>query len=248
MFLIKKLVSSLLLPPIGPLLIVACGLLILRRRRILGLALAWSGLALLFALSTPIVSELLLQTLRIHPPVTRDAAHSAQAIVILGGGIRREAEEYERTDVLGSNSLLRLRYGVELQRKTQLPLLVSGGAPEGGSAEAEVMARTLRSDYGSTARWIEPTSLDTRDNAIRSAALLKADGVSTILLVTEGFHMRRSVLEFEAAGLKAIPAPTVLGSRAEAKAISFFPGASSMQNSALAIKEWLGITVTMLRR
>lgn len=248
MLLIKKLVSSLLLPPIGPLLIVACGLLILRRRRILGLALAWSGLALLVTLSTPIVAELLLQTLRTHPPVTLEAAHSAQAIVILGSGIRREAEEYERTDVIGSNSLLRLRYGVELQRKTQLPLLVSGGAPEGGSAEAEVMARTLRNDYGSAARWIESASLDTRDNAIRSAALLKADGVSTILLVTEGFHMRRSVLEFEAAGFKVIPAPTVLGSRAEAVAISFFPGAASMQNSAQAIKEWLGIAVAMLRR
>jgi uncharacterized SAM-binding protein YcdF (DUF218 family) len=248
MFLIKKLVSSLLLPPIGPLLIIACGLLILRRRRALGLSLAWAGLLTLFALSTPSVAELLMQTLRIHPPVTLEAARSAQAIVVLGAGIRREAEEYYKADVIGPSSLIRLRYGVELARRTKLPLLISGGAPDGGSAEAAVIARTLLSDYGIKARWLEATSLDTHDGAIGSAELLRAEGVSSILLVTEGFHMRRSVLEFEATGLKVIPAPTLIGSRAEAVTISFFPGAGSLHDSALALKEWMGIAVAMLRR
>jgi uncharacterized SAM-binding protein YcdF (DUF218 family) len=246
--LIKKLISSLLLPPIGPLLMVTCGLLILRRKRLLGLTLTWGGLAVLLALSTPGVASLLLQTLRIHPPVTLEAAHSAQAIVVLGGGIRRNAEEYDHTDVIGSSSLMRLRYGVELQRKTKLPILISGGAPAGGSAEAEVIAHTLRNDYGVTARWLEPASLDTHDSAIRSAALLQADGISRILLVTEDFHMRRSVLEFEAAGLKVIPAPTLIESHTDAAAISLLPGAGSMKDSAQAIKEWLGIIVAMLRR
>lgn len=248
MFLIKKLLSSILLPPIGPLLLVACGLLIARRRRTLGLNLAWGGLALLFALSTPSVADLLMQTLRIHPPVTLAAARSAQAIVVLGGGIRRAAEEYGRADVIGPNSLTRLRYGVALQRKTQLPLLISGGAPEGGQAEALVIAETLRNDYGITARWLESTALDTHDSALRSAALLKADGIRSILLVTEGFHMRRSILEFKAAGLEVIAAPTVIASHAEAVAVSFFPGADSMQTSAQAIKEWLGIGVALLRK
>ena len=248
MFLIKKLVSALVLPPIGPLLIVVFGLLILRRRRVLGLSLAWGGLAALFALSTPTVAGLLMQTLRIHPPVTIESTRTAQAIVVLGGGIQREAEEYDKADVIGSNSLMRLRYGVELQRKTKLPVLISGGAPDGGNAEAEVIARTLRNDYGITARWLESTSLDTHDGAIRSAALLQADGIDRILLVTEGFHMRRSVLEFETAGLKVIPAPTLIGSRAETVTISLFPSASSMQYSAQALKEWLGIAVAMLRR
>jgi uncharacterized SAM-binding protein YcdF (DUF218 family) len=247
MFLIKKLVSSFLLPPIGPLLIVICGLLILRRRRALGLFLAWSGVALLFALSTPSVADLLMQTLRIHPAVTQEATRSAQAIVILGGGILRQAEEYGRADMPGSNSLMRLRYGVELQRKTNLPVLVSGGAPEGGDAEAEVMARTLRDDYGIKTRWLETDSLDTHESALRSAALLRAAGIHTILLVTEGFHMRRSVLEFEAAGLKVIPAPTLIASRAQPVAISIFPGAASMHSSAQTIKEWLGIAVALLR-
>jgi uncharacterized SAM-binding protein YcdF (DUF218 family) len=248
MFLIKKLVSALLLPPIGPLLLVACGLLVLRRRRALGLSLAWAGLVTLFALSTPSVADLLMQTLRIYPPVSLEAAHGAQAIVVLGGGIQREAEEYERADVIGSSSLMRLRYGVELARRTKLPLLISGGAPDGGSAEADVIARTLLSDYGIKARWLETTSFDTHDGAIGSAALLRADGVSSMLLVTEGFHMRRSVLEFEATGLKVIPAPTLISSRAEAVTISFFPGAGSLHSSALALKEWMGIAVVMLRR
>lgn len=248
MFFIKKLISSFLLPPIGPLLIVACGLLIMRRRRILGLGMAWSGLAILFTLSTPGAAGVLMKTLLIHPPVTLQAASSAQAIVVLGGGIMREAEEYDRSDVIGSNSLMRLRYAVKLHRQTGLPLLISGGAPEGGSAEATVIAHTLRDDYGINARWIESDSLDTHENAVRSAVLLRADGVASILLVTEGFHMRRSVLEFEAAGLKVIPAPTLIASHADGKAISLLPGSSSMQRSTQAIKEWTGIATALLRQ
>lgn len=248
MFLLKKLVSAFLLPPIGPMLVIACGLLVLRRHRAFGLALAWGGVTLLFALSTPGVAGLLMQTLRIHQPVTMAAASGAQAIVVLGGGIQREAEEYDKADVIGAGSLMRLRYAVELHRKTTLPILISGGAPDGGSTEAEVIARTLRSDYGITARWLESASFDTHEGAIGSAALLRADGVSNILLVTEGFHMRRSVLEFQTAGLKVVPAPTLIGSRAEPVAVSLLPGAGSMQTSAQAIKEWMGIAALMLRQ
>ena len=248
MLLIKKLISSLLLPPIGPLLLIACGLLIAHRRRTLGLSLAWGGAFVLFALSTPSVAELLMQTLRIHPPVTLEATRNAQAIVVLGGGIRREAEEYDRADVISSSSQVRLRYAVELQRRTQLPILISGGAPEGGSTEAEVIARTLHADYGITARWQEPTSVDTHDGALRSAELLQADGVNCILLVTEGFHMRRAALEFEAAGIRVMPAPTVIGTSATPATISLLPGAGSLQTSTLAIKEWMGIAAAILRR
>ena len=248
MFLLKKLITSFVLPPIGPLLLVAAGLLIVRRRKVLGLGLAWSGLALLFALSTPTVAGLLMRTLRIHQPPSVEEARGAQAIVILGGGVYRAAREYEGNDVIGSNSLTRLRYGIELQRKTGLPMLLSGGAPEGGLAEATVMAGTLQKDYGIKARWLETESFDTHEQALRTATLLRKDGVTSILLVTEGFHMRRSVTEFESAGLTVTPAPTLIGSGAEAPLFSFFPGAGSLQASEQAMKEWLGITVALLRR
>ena len=248
MFVLKKLFSSLLLPPVGPLLLIACGLLILRWRRRCGLFLAWGGVSLLLALSLPTVSDLLVRGLHKYPPVKLEAARQAQAIVVLGGGILRHAEEYENTDVIGQSSLMRLRYGARLYRQTHLPLLLSGGAPSGGTTEAAVMAQTLKHDYGIDARWQEVDSFDTHDNAIFSAALLRADGIQTILLVTEGPHMRRSVMEFEAAGMTVIAAPTLLAIRPPATGTaSLFPNAGALRRSSEVIQEWLGILVLRLR-
>ena len=56
--------------------------------------------------------------------------------------------------------------------------------------------------------WLENASLDTHDNAVNSARLLKAKGKQRILLVTSAFHMRRSVALFTAQGLDVVPAPT----------------------------------------
>jgi len=53
MFLLKKLLATLVLPPAGPLLLAVLGLLLLRRWPRFGKALAWSGLVLLWLLATP---------------------------------------------------------------------------------------------------------------------------------------------------------------------------------------------------
>ena len=230
MFFLKKLLTALLLPPVAPLLLAACGLLLLRWRRRLGLGLAWTGIGVLFALSTPPVSNALLDGLRIYPPPAREEMARAQAIVVLAG-----------------HSLLRLRYAAHLHRQTQLPLLLTGGAPQGGTAEAEAMAQALRTDFGLDARWLETASLDTRDNARHSAALLRAQGVDTVLLVTEGVHMRRAAYEFEQAGLLVIPAPTVLGGGRRANGPGWLPGPAHLQRSSAALHEWLGIAATRLR-
>jgi uncharacterized SAM-binding protein YcdF (DUF218 family) len=248
MFVLKKLISSLLLPPLGPLLLIAGGLLVLRRRRRLGLLLAWGGVLLLLALSMPTVTDLLVRGLHKYPPVSPEAMRQAQAIVVLSGDILRHAEEYENADVVGQRSLMRLRYGVRLYRQTHLPLLLSGGTTSGGTTEAAAMAQALKHDYGIDARWVESKSFDTHDNAVFSAALLRADGIQTILLVTEGPHMRRSVMEFETAGMKVIAAPTMLAIRPPVTTpASLLPNAGALRRSAEVIHEWLGILALRLR-
>lgn len=57
MFLLKKLLATLVLPPAGPLLLAVLGLLLLRRWPRFGKALAWSGLVLLWLLATPAVTK-----------------------------------------------------------------------------------------------------------------------------------------------------------------------------------------------
>jgi uncharacterized SAM-binding protein YcdF (DUF218 family) len=50
-------------------------------------------------------------------------------------------------------------------------------------------------------------SRDTRENALRSFALLSPQGITRIALVTHDWHMQRSKMLFEAAGFQVLPAP-----------------------------------------
>jgi uncharacterized SAM-binding protein YcdF (DUF218 family) len=137
-------------------------------------------------------------------------ARDAQAIVILAGGIRSEAIEYKVPEVPNWRTLERLVYGAQLARDTGLPVLVSGGIlpMRNTGSEAAAMARSLQTDFGIAVKWREEQSLDTLDNANFSAKILKAEGITRVLVVTHASHLPRSIPAFERAGMKAIAAPT----------------------------------------
>lgn len=239
MFLLKKILAALALPPAGPLLLAALGLLLLRRWPRAGKALAWSGLVLLWLLATPAVTRPLLATLEDIPPLDFAQARKAQAIVVLGGGSYFAAPEYGG-DTINRRTLERLRYAARLQRETGLPLLVSGGAPWGGTPEARSMQATLERDFGIKVRWVEDASADTRENAQRSAPLLRQAGVKRVLLVTHAWHMRRAREAFAARQLEVIAAPTGYETSAPLIATDFLPGTGGLWAGRIALHEWLG--------
>lgn len=242
--LVKAVVKALVLPPAGPLLVALAGVLLWRRKPVLGRALAGFGVLSLLALSLPVVSTLLLRTVEIAPPLDWQMARSAQAIVILGGGTRRAAPEYGG-DTLARLTLDRVRYGALVARTTQLPVLVTGGAVFGGTPEARLMQAALQDEFGVDVRWVEDGSRNTRENAGRSARLLQADGVTRIVLVAHGFDMRRAVPEFARVGLEAIPAPThVTTARFEGLA-DFLPSMSALSGSYYALYELLANAVRL---
>lgn len=248
LFWLKKLVSVLLLPPLLPLLPIALGLLLLRRSRRLGLALAWGGLLLALLLVTPGPVNRLLTPLE-PPPLELSAIGDAGAIVVLAAGKRQNAPEYGG-ETINRLSLERLRYGARLARDTGLPLLVTGGAPTGGLAEADLMALSLQQDFGLAPRWVENASRDTRQNAELSAALLRKAGIQKVLLVTHAAHMRRAQEAFESAGLEVVAAPTAwLGQAVEnAEDRLHLPSASAAYAGWFALHEWLGLLAYRLSR
>lgn len=241
LFWLKKLVSVLAVPPLAPLILIALGLLLLRRHRRTGLTLAWGGLALALALSAPYPVSLLLRPLENTPPVTLAAVNSAQAIVILGGGKRTHAPEYGG-EAVNRLTLERLRFGARLARDSGRPVLVSGGLARDGVPEAELMRATLETDFGVIPRWIESASRDTRENARLSAAQLKAAGVERIVLVTHAVHIPRAQAEFESQGLQVVPAPTAWlgGDPASGDIPSVLPTANAAYAGWIATHEWLG--------
>ncbi len=219
MFLLKKLLAALVLPP--------AGLLLMRRRPRAGRALAWGGLAALWLLATPALTRPLLATIEDAPPLSAASAREAQAIVVLGGGSILAAPEYGE-DTVNARTLERLRFASRLQRETGLPLLASGGAPFGGRPEARAMQAVLEGEFGARVRWVEERSRDTRENARFSAPLLARDGV------------RRAQAEFAAAGVETIAAPTGYAATPRSWLEGLLPNAEELRNARAALHELLG--------
>lgn len=234
LFWLKKLLAAFVLPPLLPLLPVIAGLLMLRRRPRLGRTLAWSGVALALLLSLPASVGWLARQLEDPQPLALESAANAEAIVILGAGRRSYAPEYGG-ETLNRLTLERVRYGAHLARRTGLPLLVSGGGSSDETAEAILIEAALEEDFGLPVRWVEARSRDTRENARFSAQMLRAAGVSHVLLVTHAMHMPRARRAFEAAGLTVTPAPTGwLANHGDADGRAFLPGELPNANSAYA--------------
>jgi uncharacterized SAM-binding protein YcdF (DUF218 family) len=234
--LIKGFFKALVLPPTGPLLIAVVGMLILNRRWRAGRILAWTGLLLLFCLSMPAVSFALLSMLSRWPALDIDNMRGAQAIVILGGGVRRHAAEYAG-DTLGHLTLERVRYGAYLARATKLPVLVTGGVVFGGEPEAKLMKTALEHEFGVPVRWAEVESRNTHENAVRSAQVLVAAHVDRIVLVAHSFDMLRAKAEFADLGIDAIPAPTGIPSYVIDSPLDVLPNMSALQGSYFALYE-----------
>ena len=241
LFYLKKIIAALVLPPAGPLLVSISGLLLRRWMPRIGSALAWTGALMLLVLSLPVVSQALGTLVCDAGPLDPRRARLAQAIVVLGGGLRHQAAEYGG-DTLNRLSLERVRYAAVLARRTKLPVLVTGGRLYGESSEGEIMFNVLEREYNIPVRWVETSARNTHENAIFSAKMLRAEGLSNVLLVSHGVDSRRARREFGAAGIQVIPAPTVIPSPDPSIETlgDLIPSMNALQGSYLALYEMLG--------
>lgn len=233
---LKALLKAFVLPPTGPLLLAAAGLWMIGRVPRAGRIVAWTGILLLLALSTPTVAFLLLMLVDNSPPLDVQRARSAQAIVILGGGVRRHAAEYGG-DTLGHLTLERVRYGAQVARAIGLPVLVTGGSVFGGEPEAKLMRAALEREFDVRVRWAETRSRNTHENAVRSAEILGAEHISRIVLVAHSFDMPRAKAEFAAQGIEAIAAPTGIPRGEFDTPLDALPSLGAMQTSYFALYE-----------
>jgi uncharacterized SAM-binding protein YcdF (DUF218 family) len=240
--------SELAIPPAGPILLALFGLWLLRaksrRWQHGGAALATLSLFGLLVLSLPVVGNALMAPLEPHPPIAPEQLRRVQAIVILGGGSYFAAPEYGG-DTVSHYTLERLRYGARLGRESSLPVLVTGGAPFGGRAEAESMREALERDFGVKVRWVESAARDTAENARLSAPLLKAAGVTRIALVSHGWHLPRAIELFEKQGIEVTPAPTAFSTGSPSLLEDLLPG--GLVTSRLALREYLGRLYNFLK-
>ncbi|MBU3542224.1 YdcF family protein [Polynucleobacter sp. MWH-Loch1C5] len=231
----RNFIAELFMPP-GILLAAILVVLFLTRRTKLKNSLIILACLALWLVSTNYFAQTLVrisQPLMQWPQALSEQdilASDAQAIVVLGGGRRKaalESYDYDQQD-LSKESMERLRYAATLAKKTKLPILVTGGAPDRTEptdlAEAVVMAKILQKEYGLEARWVEGQSATTQENAAYSAKLLQQDQMQKILLVTHFWHMPRAKKIFEQYGLQVLAAPHGFNPVKHYTPLDFYPG------------------------
>jgi uncharacterized SAM-binding protein YcdF (DUF218 family) len=116
-----------------------------------------------------------------------DSGAAVQAIVVLGRGTE-----------LG---ILRIDVANELWKAKRAPLIFVSGTGDTPRMLPQLEAKGIprRSLDG------EDCSLTTPENALFSAAVLQPQGIRRILLVTDGPHMWRSLLDYRSQGFTVIP-------------------------------------------
>ncbi len=246
----KAIAGALLLPPASPLLLACAGLLWLRHR--FGRLLITAGLLALWLLSCNAVAVWLAQ--RVLPQVsvlapTRQSqlrATGVQAIVVLGGGMQPVAPEYGQAQPNASTAA-RLGYGIQLAKRSSLPLAFAGGVGWSNSGQAvpseASTAEVFAAEHGLTLRWIDNQSRDTAENAARMHDLLAPVGIHSIALVTHAWHMPRSQALFEKAGFTVLPTPMGFVLTSERPLLEWLPSAHGLTASRHVLREWLALQV-----
>lgn len=236
----KSILLSLGMPPTGFVLLVIAGLLMSGTWRRTGRRLVWGGLIALLVFGTPICSYSLLLGLESDLPMTPPPDHPPQAIIILGAEVIRTHQEPLGIRP-GLLTLDRLRTGSTLQRRTGLPILVTGGPTQRNTAPvALVMEQSLKDDFQISPKWVEAKADDTWENARFSAAILRAEGITSVYVVTHPWHMRRALVAFQGTGLTVTAFPTSLDDPMRPEFGDFLPRAAGWQTGYFALHEWIG--------
>ena len=243
---LAELPTLVLIPPLNC-LIAACAGAVFHRKRA-GRVFLGLGLSGLVLLSLPLVSGGLIVLLERGLTSSPDAQDPPGAIVILSGDLMQLEQGGLDGFSVGHLTLERERAGARLARATGLPLLVSGGQIRPGAPSlAALMTASLHDDFGLAVTWQENRSQDTWQNAAETAWILRKAGVDCVYVVTHAWHMRRALMAFHAAGLRAVAAP-VDQERAPTLALRMLiPRVSSWQTSYYALHEWFGCAWYALR-
>lgn len=210
------------------------------RRRLCLATVAFLGL---YAACTPGVAFLALGSLEDWYTPQYELPADAQAIVVLGGYVRRD--DHRRRAELGTFSLYRCLHALQLYRQRPLPMVLSGGknADGLGPTQAAAMSRFLR-EQGVRPEDIllEERSQTTYENAVESARILKDRGLQRVVLVTDAIHLLRAELCFEKLGIVTYPqgtyyqatSPPPLGE-------TLLPSANAASDMERVAHEWLGL-------
>ena len=252
MFILKKIISSFLMPVTFSLLILITGLVLLwfTKRQRAGKIFVTLGVCVLLFFSYTAASDHLLGPLekryetaaiQLDNRVKSEDMKPVKFIVVLGGGHISDSK-LPVTSQVGEATLVRLVEGIRLYRKyTGARLILSGGQVFDPVPEALKMAN-LAQELGVNEDDIllESESKNTVDEAHLIKPMVNNE---PFLLVTSASHMPRAMIIFQHLGMNPIPAPTghKVKDRQTFDPSLFFPNAENLLKAESGAHEYLGI-------
>ncbi len=139
--------------------------------------------------------------------VAKNAEHDnkkqADVILVLGSKINRD-------QVINPCLVARVEHAVELYKANYAPkLLVSGGVDKEDNANEAQEMKKIAMFLGVPEKDIllESESTSTYENMLFSKKILNEEHMNSIIIVTEPFHLPRSLLAAKKAGLNAVGSP-----------------------------------------
>jgi uncharacterized SAM-binding protein YcdF (DUF218 family) len=200
----------------------------------------------LYVFSIPLTARFFLIPLEEPYPLEINGAEGRAPVVLVPAGGIWSADESDTVFTMSPETLQRFVAGASVARKLGAPLLYSGGYPEkaaGGRIE-EMVRRTAEKIGFSGELLVEGQSRTTWENFLFSSEIIRERGFDEVILVTSGFHLRRS-MNSAARFLGSIPVRALSSGRLEGagriNATDLLPSAAGLRNTSLALRELAGI-------
>ena len=246
MYLLNKIVGGLLNPlVVGLMMVVVGGLCLWRNWRKAGFGLLIVAVAWLWLWSTPMTYRWMGGALESEWPVVKaEDAPTADAIVLLGGGMGSNTNVYPYAEMW--NGADRVWHAARLYKAGKAPIVIPTGA---GEKESSV---PLLLDLGvpEGAIRVESEARNTEENAKFVEKILEPRNSQNtrkrVLLVTSAWHMRRSVLMYRkyAPSLEIIPAAADYEATVQTgrpfSLKDLWPDATMFYANSYILKEYIG--------
>jgi uncharacterized SAM-binding protein YcdF (DUF218 family) len=220
-----------------------------------GLIVVGLGIAWLWLWSTPLFTNYLGRTIESKfPPVPVEETESADAIVILGGGVRPVLPPrlYPELNVSGN----RVLHAARLYKAGKATWIVltgwAGYRPADNEPEKPNPTCVILGELGIPEEvvLVENQSLNTHENAQFAKRIIDDHQIESIILVTSAMHMPRAVVEFRAVCRNVIPAPIDFGTAAMRNRIliDLLPATGALNLGSEVLHEIVGLVLLRFRR
>lgn len=130
-------------------------------------------------------------------------AQSADVIIVLGAGLRRDNQP-------GPALIRRAAQAAALYQAGYAPVVICSGGKPGNRirSEADACAELLRGDgVPDSAIVLEDRSRSTEENAFQTRSLMDANGWKTAIVVSDNYHLFRALRLFRNAGIPITTSP-----------------------------------------